>query len=112
MGGAMEPPAISFVTADPGAGGGTPSSDSKSVRIVVPWSRAYLAPLLAKVFEGRRDVEIVVRPQPDEAEPTQRPEAMKRPKEEAIEIEFRESVRAEAARGLITPRSGNGAGRA
>ncbi|SRR6266480_1646555 len=108
MGGAMEPPAISFVTSDTdavGSGGGR-----RSVRVVVPGSRAYLAPLLAKALEGRRDVEIVVGPQPGEPEPNPRPGARKRPREEAIEIVIREPVRAEAPRDVIMSRSGNGAG--
>ncbi|HEX9247787.1 MAG TPA: hypothetical protein VGA35_16640 [bacterium] len=77
---------------------------------MVPGSRAYLAPLLAKALEGRRDVEIVVGPQPGEPEPKPRPGARKRPREEAIEIVIREPVRAEAPRDVIMSRSGNGAG--
>ena len=110
MSGAMEPPAISFITSDTEAGAGTSGSGRTNVHVVVPRSRAYLAPLLAKAFEGRRDVEIVVSPQPGEPEPKQRPGA--RPKEEVIEIVIREPVRAEAPRDVILSRLGNGARRA
>ena len=110
MGGAMEPPAISFVTLEAEAAAGGSGSGHRSVRVLVPSSRAYLAPLLAKALEGRRDVEIVVGSQPGEPEPKPRPGARKRPTEEAIEIVIREPVRAEAPRDVSMSRSGNGAG--
>ena len=111
MGEAMEPPAISFVTLETKAAAAGSGGGHRSVRVMVPRTRAYLAPLLAKAFEGRRDVEIVVSPQPGEPEPKPRPGARKRPKEEAIEIVIREPVRAEAPRDVSMSRSGNGAGR-
>src|SRR2546422_7735060 len=54
----MEPLVMRFVSAFPGAGHSP--GDLRRVHIVVPRSRAYLADLLAKAFEGREGVEIIV----------------------------------------------------
>lgn len=87
----MEPLIMSFVTAltDTGHSDGNPGK----VIIIVPRPRAYLADLLAKAFEGREDVEVIVdrrygerriqkRPVPAERRSGQR----RRPKQEVIEV--------------------------
>ena len=97
----MEPAAISFVTRDSEDTAGTSGTDSRTVRVIIPRSRAYLAPLLATAFTGRRDVEVVVASPPREPEADQGPGTGKRPKEDAIEIVIREPLRAEAPREFV-----------
>lgn len=67
---------MSFLTgrtdAEPGAG------NPAKVYMVVPRSRAYLADLLRKAFEGREDVEILVDRRYGERRTQQRATAMER----------------------------------
>jgi hypothetical protein len=116
----MEPPVISFVTSDTEAGSSDPGY--RKIRVIVPRSRAYLVPLLAKAFEGRKEVEILVRERPGEAGPRQRAGATpikaksgasvrKRPKEEAIEVVIEGAGRLEEPREIMASRTGSGAGR-
>src|SRR2546422_3913832 len=55
---AMEPLVMFLVSAL--TGGENSPGDPHRVHIVVPRSHAYLADLLAKAFEGRGDVEVIV----------------------------------------------------
>lgn len=110
MGGAMEPPAISFVTSGAEADTRNSGNSHKSIRVVVPRSRAYLVPLLAKALEGRQDIEIVMDPRA--GEPGGRQSVKKRPKEEdVIEVVIREPLLVEEPREGTVSSSGTGADR-
>lgn len=87
----MEPLVMSFVAALIGAG--SSEGNPAKVFIIVPRPRAYLADLLAKAFEGREDVEVIVDRRHAERRTQKRPVAVerrrdqrRRPKEEAIEV--------------------------
>lgn len=87
----MESLVVSFVSAVTGVGHS--DEDDEKIWIIVPRSHAYLADLLARPFEGREDIEIIVdrrrgdrrtqqRPVPVERRRTNR----RRPKEEFVEV--------------------------
>jgi hypothetical protein len=58
----MESLVLSFVAALVGGGDspGNPGLNPGKIYIIVPRTRAYLADLMARAFEGRKDVEIIV----------------------------------------------------
>ena len=81
---------VSFVTAHSNPGH---AENPGKVHIIVPRSRAYLADLLAKAFEGREDVEIIVdkrhaerRTQRLAGSVDRRRAERRRPKDEVIEV--------------------------
>lgn len=90
-GGATESLAMSFVVALTAAE--HPGDDPAKVFIIVPQPRAYLADLLAKSFEARKDVEIIVDRRYGERRTRRQPVAVerrraerRRPKEEVIQV--------------------------
>jgi hypothetical protein len=87
----MESLVMSFVAAL--TAGGNPEGNPGKVCIIVPRPRAYLADLLAKAFEGREDVEVIVdrrygerRAQKRSVGTERRRGQRRRPKEEVIEV--------------------------
>ncbi len=82
---------ISFVSAVTGAG--YSEGDDAKITIVVPRSHAYLADLLARAFEGREDIEVVVDRRRGDRRAQQRPVSVdrrrkdrRRRKEEVVEV--------------------------
>ena len=74
-------------------GSGSASGDPRKVYIIVPRARAYLADLLAKAVEGRKDVEVIVdrrrrdRRTEEQPVPVERRRMERRqPKEELVEV--------------------------
>ena len=87
----MEPLVLLFVSAL--AGGESSPGGPRKVSIIVPWSRPYLAELLAKATQGREDVEVIVdrrrrdRRTQEQSVGTERRRAQRRqPKEEVVEV--------------------------
>jgi len=75
------------------SGGENSPGDSPKLYIIIPRPHAYLADLLAKAFEGRKDVEIIADRRHGERRIQQQPAVVERrradrrkPKEEVIEV--------------------------
>jgi len=87
----MEPLVMFLVSAL--TGGENSPGDPHRVHIVVPRSHAYLADLLAKAFEGRGDVEVIVDRRRGDRRMQQQPVTVerrradrRRPKDATIEV--------------------------
>ncbi len=76
----MEPLVFSFVSALTGPE--YSDGDDRKIHVIVPRSHAYLADLLARAFERREDVEVIVDRRQGERRGEQRPVAVERRREE------------------------------